>query len=114
MADGAVYINIEEGLKRVVNNAGLYVRLLVKFKDDKNLNELETALAAGDLEKAQTYAHTLKGLSANLSLIELQKQSLEVESQIKLGSVKPDQVTIIKNVYTQTLVEIEKVIAKYG
>jgi len=113
MADNVVYIDVAEGIKRVMNNAKLYVRLLTKFKDDKNLAELEDALAAGDLQRAQASAHTLKGLAANLSLTELYKQSLEIETQIKAGSVDPDQEELVKNVYSQTLVETDKVIAQY-
>ena len=114
MAENVVYIDVAEGVKRVMNNTKLYVKLLTKFKDDKNLTELEDALAAGDLQRAQASAHTLKGLAANLSLTELYKQSLALETQIKAGSVDPDQEEAVKNVYSQTLVETDKVIAQYA
>jgi len=113
MAD-VVYIDVADGIKRVMNNNKLFVRLLVKFKDDKNIVELDEALAAGDLQKAQASTHTLKGLAANLSLAELYKQSLELETQIKAGLVNPDQLTIVKDVYAQTLIETDKVIAQYA
>jgi len=114
MADDIVYINIEEGIKRVINNSKLYAKLLVKFKGDTNLKDTESFLAAGDMEKAQVSIHTLKGLAANLSLTELFKQSLELETQIKARSVNPDQLSILKNVYDKTLAEMEKVITQYG
>jgi len=114
MADDVVYIDVTEGIKRVMNNSKLYGKLLVKFKDDKNLAELDEALAGGDLTKAQASAHTLKGLAANLSLTELFKQSLELETQIKAGSVNPEQLTVVKDVYAQTLIETDKVIAQYA
>jgi len=113
MADGVVYVNIEEALKRVMNNSKLLAKLFKKFKDDKNLIDLEAALTEGDLPKAQVNAHTLKGLSANLSLTELYKQVLELETQIKAGSVAPDQLETVKTVYSETLPEIDKVIAQY-
>ena len=113
MAD-VVYIDVAEGIKRVMNNSKLYAKLLVKFKDDKNLVELDEALAAGDLQKAQASAHTLKGLAANLSLSELFNQSLELETQIKAGSVNPEQLATVKDVYAQTLIETDKVIAQYA
>ena len=113
MAD-VVYINVEEGTKRVMNNSKLYAKLLVKFKDDHSLSDLKEFLSAGDMEKAQAAAHTLKGLAANLSLTELFKQSLELETQIKGGSIKPDQIAIVEDTYTQSLKEIDKVIAQYG
>jgi len=113
MAD-IVYINVEDGTKRVMDNTKLYAKLLTKFKDDQNIKNVETCLAAGDLPNAQVAAHTLKGLSANLSLVELNKQVLELETQIKASSVKPDQLEIVKNVYSQTIIEIDKVIAQYA
>jgi len=112
MADEIVYVDINEGSKRVMNNIKLYVKLLGKFKADTNLADLEAALAAGDLPKAQNCAHTLKGLSANLSLIELFKQSLELETQIKAGAASPEQTAKVKDVYAKTMEEVDKVIAQ--
>ncbi|MCL1958738.1 MAG: Hpt domain-containing protein [Spirochaetes bacterium] len=113
MAD-VVYINVEEGTKRVMNNTKLYAKLLTKFKDDQNIKSIESFLAAGDLPNAQVATHTLKGLSANLSLTELNKQVIELEAQIKSGTVKPDQYGIVKTVYDQTVTEVDKVIAQYA
>jgi FOG: HPt domain len=106
------FIDFEDGIKRVMNNKAFFIKMLVKFKDDPNLKNLEAALAANDYEKAQVAAHTLKGLSGNLSLTELFKQSREIEAQIKTKAVNPGQLDILKDVYTQTLVEIEKVITE--
>ena len=114
MADNPVYVDFEDGKKRVMNNAKLYVKLLAKFKDGTSLDELETAVAAGDLEKAQAQAHTIKGVAANLSLTELANQSLELENQIKSGSVNPDTMEHLKTVFSATLQEAEKVIAENG
>jgi len=106
------FIDFEDGVKRVMNNKAFFIKMLVKFKDDPNIKNLEVALAANDYEKAQVAAHTLKGLSGNLSLTELFKQSREIEAQIKTKSVNPGQLDNLKDVYTQTLVEIEKVITE--
>jgi HPt (histidine-containing phosphotransfer) domain-containing protein len=114
MADEVVYVNSDEGVKRVMNNAKFYVKLLTKFKTDTKLDDLEAAIGAGDLEKAQTAAHTLKGLAANLSLSELFKQTLELETRIKAKDIAPDQFETVKSVFVQTLQEVEKVIAQNG
>jgi len=113
MANDVVYVNTEEALKRVMNNSKLLAKLLKKFKDDRNLIDLEAALAANDLPKAQINAHTLKGLSANLSLSELYKKVLELETQIKAGSVVPGQLEAVKTIYSETIIEVDKVIAQY-
>jgi len=109
-----VYIDVDDGLKRVLNNSKLYARLLGKFKVDTNLKNLDDALSNNDIENARNFAHTLKGLAANLSLIELYNKSLELESQLKSGAVNPDLLTLVKDVNEQTLIEVDKVIAQYA
>ncbi|MDR0316261.1 MAG: Hpt domain-containing protein [Treponema sp.] len=114
MADEVTYVNINEGASRVMNNTKLYFKLLDKFKTSTNLGDLEAALAAGDMEKAQNAAHTVKGVAGNLSLSELFKQSMELETQIKAKAVKPDQLEKVKTVFAATIQEIDKVIAQNG
>jgi len=111
MAD-IIYINEEEGKKRVMNNGKLYAKLLTKFKTDTNLNDLIAFAGAQDWEKAQGAAHTIKGVAANLSLTELYNQSLDVETQIKGRSLNPESLENLKNCYAETLVHMEKVIAQ--
>jgi HPt (histidine-containing phosphotransfer) domain-containing protein len=114
MSEGIIYINVEEGLKRVISNSRLYVKLLGKFKDDLSFNEIKEAIKDGDMAKAQSATHTLKGLTANLSLTELYKQCMELESQIKAGSLQEGQLNIVADVYDKTLLEIDRVIAQYA
>ena len=113
MAD-TVYVNMTEGTARVMNNLKLYVKLLGKFVNDNNLNDLEAALAAGDLVKAQNAAHTIKGVAANLALTELFTQCLALETQIKEKAVDPAQLETVKTVFAATVQEIGKVISENG
>jgi HPt (histidine-containing phosphotransfer) domain-containing protein len=116
MAEGiaGVYVNVEEGMKRVMNNAKLYVKLLVKFRAGTNLDKLLEGLEAQDYEQAQVEAHTIKGVAGNLSLSELFSQALAVETQIKARSVDSGTVERFKTCFAETLVSIDKVIAQYG
>ena len=114
MADNAVYIDFADGVKRVMNNTKLYTKLLTKFKNDTRLDDLESAIAAGDMEKARNAAHTIKGLAANLSLAELFKQSLALETQIKGGAADSAQLDTVKTAFAKTLQEIDKVITENG
>ena len=114
MADSVVYIDIADGVKRVMNNTKLYFKLLAKFKEETNLDELEAALAAGEMEKAQNASHTLKGVAGNLSLAELFKQCLELENQIKAKAPSPAQIETVKDVFAATLQEVDKVVAEHG
>ena len=112
MADEVVYVDLADGSKRVMNNVKLYIRLLTKFRDGTNLDDLAAALAEGDLKKAQDAAHTIKGVSANLSLPELFKQCLELENQIKAAAVNPAQLETVKSVFAVTLQEINRIISE--
>jgi HPt (histidine-containing phosphotransfer) domain-containing protein len=114
MAEDRVYISTAEGIKRVMNNAKLYVKLLGKFKADTSLDDMFTLLSAGEYEKAQIAAHTIKGVSANLSLTELYNQILELETQIKAHSVSPDQITLVESAFAETLKSIDEVIEQNG
>jgi HPt (histidine-containing phosphotransfer) domain-containing protein len=112
--EDVVYINFDEGLKRMMNNTKLYVRLLSKFKADTNLDELSAQLEAGDYEKAQMAAHTVKGVAANLSLTEFFNKIRDLEYQIKEKSVQPGALDTVKAVFEETLKKLDEVVAQYG
>ena len=112
MAD-VVYVNEEDGKKRVMNNGKLYAKLLTKFKESTSLTELQSFIDAGDWEKAQVSAHTIKGVAANLSLTELYNQCLDVETQLKQKGVNMESVDKLKSCFSETLTAVEKVIANY-
>ena len=107
-----VYINFEEGVKRVMNNSAFYIKMLKKYKEDKNLKDIDEAIKDGDMEKAKIAAHTLKGLAGNLSLTELYKESQKLEKQIKDGELDIEQFEIVKKINEQTLIEVEKVVTE--
>ena len=109
-----VYINEEDGIKRVMNNGKLYAKLLAKFKTNTNYDELASFAGVQDWEKAQAAAHTLKGIAANLSLTELFNQSLDVETQIKGKSLKNESLESLKLCFEETLKAVDKVIAEYA
>ena len=109
---GAVYIDEAEGKKRVMNNGKLYAKLLTKFKNDINLNNLVSFVDVQDWENAQNAIHTIKGLAANLSLTELFNQSLDAETQIKGKSLKPESLENLKTCFSETLIHVDKVIAQ--
>lgn len=114
MANGKVFINFEEGVKRVMNNKPLFVKLLGKFASDASIKEFDAALTEKDFEKAKVIVHTLKGVAANLSLTELNKHTIELEVQLKNGKADSDMITMFKNVYSETKDEVQKVIVQHG
>lgn len=63
--------NVPEALNRFLQDEGLYVKCLHAFTEDKSFGNLEKALNEKDYKQAFEEAHTLKGVSANLSLTPL-------------------------------------------
>ncbi|MDR0562934.1 MAG: Hpt domain-containing protein [Spirochaetaceae bacterium] len=115
MREGVVYVDQIEALKRLNQNKTFYVKLLNKFKSDfkSKPDELIAAASSANYGEAQVLAHTLKGTAANLALTELYKQSLEVETQIKGGAVRPESLQDIKACFADTLTAIDMVIQQY-
>ena len=84
-ANNNEYIDIEDALKRTGGNRDLYKRLLKRFVEGNDIEALEAALTSGDMEEASHVTHTLKGVSANLSLVGINTASINLEQAIKGG-----------------------------
>ena len=67
----AAVIDIESALERMMGSEALLERMMGKFLDDPQYPALRAALEAGDVERAVSAAHTLKGVCGNLSMTEL-------------------------------------------
>lgn len=80
-------INIDAGVERFSGNEMLYEKFLHRFADDKSYSELVTALSDNDCDAAFNAAHTLKGLSGNLSLTRLQKLVSEQVEYLRAGNL---------------------------
>ena len=92
---GIVYINIEEGLKRVMHNKTLYVKLLHKLKADTHFTDLTAALQAKDYENARTAAHTIKGIAANLSLTDYSPRRCNWKGTLKTVSYRMTRLKLL-------------------
>jgi HPt (histidine-containing phosphotransfer) domain-containing protein len=120
MADA--YIDVEEGKKRVANNAKLYVKLLTQFKDDEQykIDPLFAAIEAGEWAAAEGQAHKIKGIAANLSMKELYAKIADLDAQLKAKVADPGAaldgavVEAVKAAYSATIPCVEKVIAENG
>ena len=112
--NGVIYIALDEGLKRVMGNKKLFIKLLTKFRTDTKLDGLLASIKANDMEAARVQAHTLKGVSANLSLQELFLRTQELEAQIKAGTADPNLVETVTRVFSETVELIDKVVEQYG
>jgi HPt (histidine-containing phosphotransfer) domain-containing protein len=81
--------NIDEAMQRFMNNESLYERMLGKFVKNAAEVEVLTYFDSGDLKTALENAHTLKGVTGNLSLTPLYKGYTEVVALLR--EEKPDE-----------------------
>ena len=64
-------IDIHELYERMCNKEELVLKFLNKFLEDENFLELQKSYVKKDPEVMLRYAHTLKGISANLNMFAL-------------------------------------------
>lgn len=69
-------------LSRLMNDA-LVGKFAIKFLEDKSFEQLKEAVAVNDVENAFRAAHTLKGVTANLSFSKLRESSSNMTEQLR-------------------------------
>jgi len=104
------YVDIDDALKRVGGNLDLYKRLLGRFVDSDQLTDLEDAIRSEDQEHIRRAAHTLKGVSANLSLGKIRLLSLDIELAIKNGLDYSAIMTELREAYDETVKIISEIV----
>ena len=80
-------IDVDEALARFMNNEALLLKYLKRFATDGNRAALQAALQAGDAPAAYAAAHTLKGVTGNLSMRRLYAATCEVVEPLRAGDV---------------------------
>ncbi len=98
-------LNWEDGVSRVVNNRGLYAKLLIRFADSLGdaPDKIAEAVAAGNMEDAQMQAHTVKGTAANLGAELLAEAGKVLEAAIKDGSGVEPAIEELRKVLVETV-----------
>jgi PAS domain S-box-containing protein len=78
-------IDPNDCLKRLNNNRALFMDLLSDFASEFRdvVRNIEKELDDGNLETARRIAHTLKGVSGNLSAVELYRKASEAENALR-------------------------------
>ena len=74
-----------DGLRRFLDDHGLYLSLLARFVEAyaDSVDRIAEALARGDRADAELRTHTLKGVSATLGAVPLSQASLRLETAIR-------------------------------
>jgi CheY-like chemotaxis protein len=78
-------IDTESGLARVGGNKKLYRKLLVKLRTDysNSTEEIKEAIENNNLDDAERFAHTVKGVAGNIGVNNLQKSAEDLEAGIR-------------------------------
>ena len=76
-------VDIDDGLNRFMGSREIYVKCLKQFKDDNNYADMLDAIDGKRFEDAFTCAHTLKGLSGNLSLSDLYQSVIPLVESLR-------------------------------
>ena len=97
------YLDVNDALKRIGGNLDLYKKLLKRFIDGNDFEALVKALDSGDAEESKRLAHTIKGVSANLSLKRIRAASTELELILKDNLNHAPILTELKEAYEITI-----------
>ena len=76
------------GLRRLMGRQPLYLSLLRRFVDSygSGLQPLQAALATGDRAGAERFAHSLRGVSANIGCLQLPERAQALEQALRTGA----------------------------
>ena len=79
------YIDVEDGLKRLMNSKALYLKLANSFVGTAAglMDEIDAAIASSNTAVALDRVHTLKGAAANLSYKQMFEDCVALEADLK-------------------------------
>jgi len=106
------YIDVDDALSRIGGNMSLYQKLLGRFVDGNLYEELEQTLQRGDHEESTRQAHSIKGVSANLSLVKIRTLSIELEQLLKDNADYSACLAALKEAFSGTLEKISELLSK--
>jgi two-component system sensor histidine kinase/response regulator len=90
--DSVPNLDVNAGMRRVMNKQALYLRMLSKFLSDHggDFARIREMLDAGDHDTARRLAHSLKGVSGTLGAVEVQMRALALEEAIRANASAED------------------------
>ena len=75
--------NVDDALRRCMNNEAFYLMLVNKAMGDNSIDKLKEAIEAGDLGSGFEMAHALKGVMGNLALTPLSRPIEEITELLR-------------------------------
>ena len=104
-------MDINATIARFGGNEALMMRFLTGFPNDKTMQSLHDAVAAGDREAMKVAAHSLKGLTGNLGLTPLFEASTTLMNPLRQTE---DDVTGLYEDVSREYDKVVEVLAKIG
>lgn len=90
-------VDTVDALERFSGNSSLYIRMVGKLPASISGLDVMSYIEGGDLQTAVTNAHTIKGVTGNLSVTPLYKAYTEIVNELRAGN--PDKAKeILKNI----------------
>lgn len=80
-------VKVAEGVRRMGGSLAIYCAVLEKFRSNqvRVVSEISESLGAGDRERSERLAHTLKGVAGTLGAEGVQQQAGQIETAIREG-----------------------------
>lgn len=79
--------DIDDGLNRFMQNSSLYEKMLRKFPESLSKVNLEKDFEDHNVENAISEAHTIKGVTGNLSITPLYVSYTEIVKLLREGNM---------------------------
>lgn len=105
-------VNTQDALRRFSGNSTLYVKMLGKFITAIGDLEVMSYIDSQDYATAVNNAHTLKGVTGNLSLTPLFEAYTEIVNSLRANDPQNARETLEKIIPVQT--DIVECIKKYS
>lgn len=104
------YIDVDDGLNRIRGNKKLYSRMLKMLLASEEFDKLKNALESGDYDNGEKAAHSIKGVTGNLSLPLLFDTSIVLMQQLKTGPADEEVIKSFWEIWDISKDYINKVI----
>lgn len=102
-----------EGVLSRLSSEALVKKFALKFLAEESFHKLEKAMEDKDCKEAFNAAHTLKGVSANLSFTKLSRAASDITEQLRGGELCEEcYLDFVREVYQQTIAALEKLQAE--
>ena len=98
-------VDIEDAMSRFMDNEALMLKVLRRFTEDDNFRHLKQAMEKKDAARAFEAAHTLKGLTGNLSLKDLYRETSILTEDLRSGDIDgaAEKMTDIDSLFQKTV-----------